>query len=99
MFEPSPSCPEEFNPVAQTVPSDFKNGVWYAVLAKRALPSKQSSSKKKRGGRAGAVNRTKDRIEERKKVNRFITANRSIKNRKGRARLIHLKISENYIKI
>lgn len=27
--------------------------VWYAVLAKSALPSKQSSRKKKRGGREG----------------------------------------------
>ena len=46
----------------------------------------------------GAVNRTKDRIEERKKVDMFITANRSIKNSKEQASLIHIKIRENYIK-
>jgi hypothetical protein len=80
--DPSPSCPSLFLPVAQTDPSDFKNGVCTAVLAKSALPSKQSSRKKKRGGRVGAVNRTKDRIEEGKKVGNFITANRSIKDGK-----------------
>ena len=46
----------------------------------------------------GAVNRNKDRIEERKKVDNFITANRSIKNGKERASLIHLRIKENCIK-
>jgi hypothetical protein len=36
--------------------------------------------------------------KRRKKVDNFITANRSIKNGKERASLIHLKIRENYIK-
>jgi hypothetical protein len=41
--------------------------VWSALLAKSALPSNQSSRKKKRGGRAGAVNRTKGPNRRKKK--------------------------------